>query len=640
MMTKIQRIGMFLMASSLVSGSAFAAPAYDAIIRGGTIMDGSGLPGFKGDVALDDGHVVAVGNLGNAEAERVIDATGLVVAPGFINIHSHSAPEAVPSAVNTLLQGVTTEITNADGHGSTDITRQLQTFSANGMAENIGLYIGFNAAWIEVVGMDDRRATADEIGRMQTIIDSNLARGAWGVAAGLDYKPGFYATTDEVVKVVSVARPWRTNFPNHDRLREEQNYSSYKAMEETIVIGERAGLVPVITHMKSQGHEQGNAPAVIKMMRDATARGTYVAADVYPYLAGHTGLHSLLVPGWAQDGGRPAMLERFKDPALRAKIVTEIERAMQQRLGNVDGKAVFVLPIRRQLDDVMAEEGVGAGEAVIRLLEQDEYQMIATFGSEEDLKAFLTYPDTAMACDCGARPEGEKAHPRNYGSFPRVLGHYVRDGKLMGWEEAIRKMTALPATIIGMTDRGYLAPGMTADIAVFDPKTITDKATYEDPILYAEGVRYVFVNGRLAVAEGKATGAKGGAPILRSAHMPSRKMTPASKERAVSAEASSADLQVKLEARQAGGQRVSGGQIRIVEKASGTVWTSRELGVLQTAPGWASLTAMVEDGKGNSRPVTVTVDHAGAGDAKPAVIVDSAGAGSKSAVPVRTPTIR
>jgi N-acyl-D-aspartate/D-glutamate deacylase len=611
---------MIALGMSALPLAAQAQPAeYDTIIRGGTIVDGSGMPPYRGDVAIKDGHIAAVGKLGRARAGTTIDANGLMVAPGFINIHSHAEPDAIGTAVNMLTQGVTTEITNADGHGTTDITRQLADFVKNGLAENIGLYIGFNATWAEVVGKEDRRATKAEVARMRDIIDRNLARGAWGVAAGLDYKPAYYAGADQVVDIVSVAAKWRTNFPNHDRIRPEENYSSFKGMAETIAIGEQAGLLPVITHMKSQGAEQGNAKAVLAMIDQATARGTYTAVDLYPYLAGMSGLAALNVPGWAQAGGRQAMLKRFADPPTRAKIIDEIERAMTLRFNGPGG--VHLLSPDHELNDFTREMNVRPGEAVIRLLEKPDepgsnrfdgdYPTILRFGKEEDLVSFMQYPNAAMACDCGAslRTGG---HPRGWGSFPRVLGHYVRETEALTWQDAIRKMSALPAAIIGMADRGYLVPGMAADVTIFDPRTISDHATYQQPSAPSEGVRHVFVNGKRVLADGRATGAQGGAVLLRSAHMPSRPMTTPGARRAVSGSGNVAGgatrYGVRFAVSQAPGARFATGSMSLTDKATGIVWRANRLGTIQTAKGWSSWTAMLRDPRGVIRPATVMVE--------------------------------
>lgn len=585
-------------------------PSFDTIIRGGTVIDGSGRPAYKADVAIDGDHIAMIGDLSGARAAIVIDATGMTVAPGFINIHSHAQEKAVASARNMLTQGVTTEITNADGYGAIDISTQLAAFARDGLAENIGVYMGFNTTWQEVMGSADTRPTPEQIRAMQTLIDRNMAMGAWGVSAGLDYKPGYYAKADEVAKVVSVARKWRTNFPNHDRLRPEENFSSYKGVGETIAIAEKSGLMPVITHMKSQGLEQGNAPAILKMMDAASARGAYTTADVYPYLAGQTGLGSLIIPGWAADGGREAMLRRFADPATRARIVNEAETAMTARFGGWDG--IQIIDINKTLPQVMAERGVRAGEAVIQLLEERERGAVLRFGAESDLIAFLRYPTAAIACDCGAASSG--VHPRQWGTFPRVLGYYVRETRVLTLEDAIRKMTALPATMIGMVDRGYLAAGMKADVVVFDQARVIDRATYEHPSVESEGIRDVFVNGTLALRDGAPTGLKGGQIVLRTRHMPSRPMTP-SADRKITASAANSRFAVSASAVQPGNAGFASGTVAITDRASRQRWTAVRLGVLQTAKYWASLTGTVRNTAGEVRPVTITVDRAPGQDA-------------------------
>lgn len=629
------KLRMILGATALLMSGIAHGETYDTIIQGGMIVDGSGLPGFRGDVAIQGRHIVAIGDLGDATAKTIVDASGLVVAPGFINIHSHAQPDAVATAVNMLTQGVTTEITNADGHGTVDIAAQLAGFAQNGLAENIGLYIGFNAVWADVVGQEDRRASAAEVSRMQGLLTGNLAQGAWGVASGLDYKPGYFAHVDQVIDIVSAARGWRTNFPNHDRIRPEQGYSSFRGMAETIAIGEQAGVIPVITHMKTQGAEQGNAAKVIAMMDRATARGTYTAADVYPYLAGLSGL-SLNIPGWAIAGGREAMLQRFADPGTRARIVEETERAMHQRWGGPQG--VYLFNLGRELSDIVQEMGVRPGEAVIRLLEQQEHSAILRFGREDDVVAFLKYRNSAMACDCGAST-GQKGHPRTWGSFPRVLGHYVRDQRIMTVEDAIRKMTALPAATIGMNDRGYLAPGMAADIAVFDPRTIRDHATYREPTKPSEGMRHVFVNGRAALRDGLATGEQGGTVVLRTRHMPSRPMSMPATARRMAASATvsgnGSSYTVRLSLGQAARQRSATGRLTLTDIATGTVWTAAQLGVVQTAKGWASVTASLRDATGNRHAATVTLDEGdgSAGKPQPVLVVTLDGGAELTGAP-------
>jgi N-acyl-D-aspartate/D-glutamate deacylase len=301
--------------------------------------------------------------------------------------------------------------------------------------------------------------------------------------------------------------------------------------------------------------EQGTAPALLRLMREATDRGHYTAGDVYPYLAGQSGLGALIVPGWAQDGGRDAMLKRFQDPALRAKIVVEAEQAMKARFGGPQG--VFATGSRTELTDAMREMGVGAGEALLRLLEKGDAGAILRFGVEADLIAILKDPNVSIACDCGASA-GNSSHPRFYGSFPRVLGVYTREGRHLTWEEAVRKMTGLPAATIGLADRGWLKAGMAADVTVFDPRTVIDHATFEHPTLASDGIRHVLVNGRFALRDGRPTGDRAGTTLARTAHEPSRPMTLRIARR-VQALGTVEGMTIALDARQDAGARTARG---------------------------------------------------------------------------------
>ena len=497
------------------AATASGAAAFDVILRRGTILDGTGRPRFVGDVGIRGGTIAAVGDLNGAPTTVEIDVTGLFVTPGFVNIHSHATPEGLLRAENMLTQGVTTEILNADGGGPSDIEAQLRGLARAGLALNVGANIGFNTIWAQVMGPSDARPTPEAIERMRGMVRHGLEQGAWGVSSGLDYKPGYFATADEVVQIVSVAKPWRTVFTNHDRLTPESGYSSRAGIAETIAIGERSGLSPVITHMKAQGMEQRTAPALLEMIDAATKRGAGAAADVYPYLAGQSGLAALIVPGWALDGGREAMVLRFKDPQSRARIVAEAEKAMNARFGGPQG--VYATGHAIELVDAMRGfGGVSAGEALIRLLGKEDGGAILRFGVESDLVAILRHPTASVACDCGA-VAGRSTHPRYYGSFPRVLGRYVREQGIMSFEEAIRKMSGLPAATIGMADRGRLAPGQAADITVFDPVTIMDYATFDAPTERSTGIRHVLVNGQIALRDGVLTDKHAGLPLFRPA---------------------------------------------------------------------------------------------------------------------------
>ena len=584
---------------------------YDVVLRGGTVLDGSGSPRFAADVGVIDGFIARVGDLTGAEAETDIDVHGLFVTPGFVNLHSHPRGSGLQLASNMLTQGVTTEILNPDGGGPLDIAGQLSDLRESGLALNIGANIGFNRIWTEVVGRDDRPATSVEIERMRDLVVEGLTMGAWGVSAGLDYKPAYFATTDQVVEVVGAAGGWRTNFTNHDRLAPESNFSSRVGVAETLEIGKRAGLVPIVTHMKAQGHEQGTAAELIDLIVGSAEPGSVAAADAYPYLAGQSGLGALLIPGWALEGGREAMLQRFTDAESRERIVGEVQAAMTARFSGPEG--VFVTGLDVELTELMRDMGgVSPGEAVVRTLAEANRGAILRFGSEADLVAILQGPTTSVACDCGAT-DGRASHPRYFGSYPRVLGRYVREQGHLTWEDAIRKMTGLPATTIGMVDRGFLAPGMAADLTVFDPETVIDHATFENPTVPSTGIRHVLVNGRFALRDGSPTGARAGQVLVRADRLPSRAM---SHDVARSVRAAgelelggaSTGVSVSMEIEQAAGGRTARGRVRLTDSRSGLSIDTGDLGVLQVTEGWASLSgvAVVE---GVAHPLLVIFEE-------------------------------
>lgn len=501
--------------TTLIFLSACSQPvSYDLILRGGTIVDGSDSESYIGDVAISANQIAAIGNLGNAIALEEIDVAGLVVAPGFINIHSHATAAGLPTAINMLSQGVTTEVLNADGRSGSYLPDQFSVLSRQGLALNVGGFIGFNSVWQEVVGLDEVRPAATQIQEMQALIKTGLESGAWGVSAGLDYVPGYYATTEEVIQVLEPFSEWDVVFSNHDRVTPESGFSSIAGMAETITIGEATGLIPLITHMKVQGWEQGLASTILGMMSGAsTSFPGGATADVYPYLAGLTGLQSLIIPSWAQAGGRADMLARFSDPELRAQIIEEAEQAMRLRFSGYEG--IYLLQSQRELGDVMEELNLESpGEAVIQLLEESGQGIIARFGLEDDLIEIMQHPTASVACDCGA-DISDRVHPRTWGSFPKVLGEFVREKQALTLENAIFKMTGLPAKTIGMRDRGLIKPGMVADLTVFDPDTVIDHATYDNPTLMSDGIIHTIVNGQVAWRDSAATGIQAGEILLR-----------------------------------------------------------------------------------------------------------------------------
>lgn len=602
-----------------------AAGTLDVILRGGMVVDGTGAPPVRGDVGVANGHIVAVGDLAAATAAEVVDVTGLTVAPGFINIHSHVQPAALPTAENMLTQGVTTEILNPDGGGPVDIAAQLRELEAAGLALHVGAFSGFNSIWAEVVGLSERRPAPDDITRMQQRHARNLDAGAWGISAGLDYKPAYFATAGEVIAVVRTLAPYRTLFTNHDRLSPETGFSSTAGVAETVAIGREAGLVPVATHAKVQGREQGSAAKMLALLGRSEAPGQYAAADVYPYLAGQTGLGALIIPGWAQDGGREAMLARFGDPAQRARIIEEAEAALAARFGGAEG--VYLPATRRQLTDEMRDRGVRTGEAIVQLLEEGTPSAILQFGVESDLVQLLQHPASSVACDCGATTE-TRTHPRSYGTYPRVLGRYVRETGALTLAEAVRKMTLLPAATIGLADRGALRPGMVADIAVFDAATITDHATYEDPARLSTGVRHVLVAGQFALREGRLTGVRAGRALVRAWREPSRPMpggrralrvqgtlaaaapepraagarTEAPAQVAATQASEAPALRLDIDVAQTGTGAATG-RVRVTERGGRAVLDAAVPGLLQLADGWAGLT-----GVAGGRAFTLFVD--------------------------------
>jgi len=591
-------------------GACDRSPEFDVVIRGGTVIDGTGRRGFSADVGIRSDRIVRVGNLADARAADEVDATGHVVAPGFINLHSHDRLSAAPTAVNLLGQGVTTIILNADGGGPLDLDAQLAEAEQAGLAVNVGPNIGFNRAWAEVNGMEDRRPSPAALAEMRTLVEGGLRAGAWGVAAGLDYKPAYYARVDEVNEVLRDVGRWRSVFTNHDRITPESGFSSMTGMRETVEIGEATGLVPVITHMKIQGREQGTSDAVLGMMDEATARGVYTAADAYPYLAGQTSLAALIIPGWAQEGGWEAMAQRLADPVQRARIVEEANEAIDARFGGPGG--VFLPETQTELTDVMADVGASSGgDAVVRILTREESSptSILRFGSEDDLAAILAHPTTSIACDCDPS-DGSASHPRGYGTFPRALGRYVRELGVLTWEDAIRKMTGLPAATIGMVDRGLVAPGMMADLVVFDPETVIDRATYAEPTLPSEGILHVMVNGAWAFKEGAATGEQAGRALRRGPNMPAREQgTAASRSVSFTHEVVEGGTNhlVLFELAQAAGQATAEGALELLTDGSFS-FAATVFGELQVAPGWASITGVGEIPTGGERAFVMTVD--------------------------------
>lgn len=579
---------------------AARTPAYDLVIRGGTVFDGSGAPGVLADVGIRGDRIVHVGDLGDAPAREVLDARGRYVVPGFISVHDHTEPGMHAKPVGLLTQGITTAIMNPDGFGPVKIFAALDGQPAPGI--NYGAYSPFNGVWAEVVGQDNRRPTDAEIATMRGLVRAGLEDGAFGVAAGLDYKPGFWAQTDEIVRIVDVARPWRTAFPNHERLASFRGDSSLVGMAETIAIGERSGLTPVITHMKMLALDVGRVEEAFTMFGDAAARGVPVGIDSYPYTFAATDLDQILVPPWAQEGGREALLKRIADPSLEPRIAADTDRIIESRIRGAGN--VYLPDLGRELVDIATERGISPGRAVLRLLAEGQTRVMLRSGIEADLQRILRDPLTAISCDCGAISI-TTGHPRNWGNYPLFLGRYVREAKLVDWPEAIRKMTALPAAMLGLVDRGGIRPGMYADVTVFDPATIIDRATIREPTLPSIGIEAVIVNGRFAWRGGQFV-AGAGRLLRRSGHEPTRPMQGrrAHVLKGSARFAGRTRVRIDVSAGPEAGARPLG-RVRIDGLPHGEFFEFDELGSMEAYRGWAAVTGI---GHGrNGIPVAATL---------------------------------
>jgi dihydroorotase/N-acyl-D-amino-acid deacylase len=523
-------------------GHPATATQYDIVIRGGDLIDGTGRPRRRTDVAIKDGTIAAIGDLSKATAATVIDAKNQVIAPGFIDLlgHSEGAVLIDPNLESKVRQGVTTEVTG-EGHspgpindamaaevnrtkppGFPDATWRtladyMRAIEKRGSAINFAFYIGAANSREMVLGDADRAATPEELKKMEAITDQAMRDGAIGLSTALIYPPGRFATTEELIALAAVAGKYGGSYWTHMR-NEANNIDA--ALDEAFRIGREAHVRVNIFHLKTGGAMRGHMQEVVDRIDRARKSGLDVASQIYPYTATSTDLQST-VPAWALQGGYLEFVKRLKDPATRTRIASEI------RVG--DGSTILIRGIpepttmkqyeRKRLDAIAREMNTTPAEAALRLFEGSNASPIAIFFNllESDLMTAMKQPWVAVGSDSGAvvgaaRQQG--AHPRAYGTFPRILGHYVRDEHLFTLEEAVRKMTSLAASRAGFKDRGTIAQGMSADVAVFDPKTIRDTSTYEDPHHFAEGIADVIVNGTFILHDGKMTGALPG-KILR-----------------------------------------------------------------------------------------------------------------------------
>jgi N-acyl-D-amino-acid deacylase len=510
-------------AAASTVGARRQAPAYDLLIRNGRIVDGTGGAWYRADVGIKGDAIVAIGLGLTGAAARVIDVAGEVVAPGFIDIHTHARRglSQVPTAPNYVRQGVTTVIEGPDGSSPVPLAPFLAQLAALKISLNIGSFIGQGSVRSAVIGDVDRKATPAEIVRMQALVEQGMKDGAFGLSTGLFYVPGTFTPTEEVIELARVAGRYGGIHESHQR---DDASRVLESVKETIRIGEEGGLPTQISHHKVIGQANwGRSVDTLRLVDEARARGVDVTIDQYPYTASSTSIAAALLPAWALEGSRQDQLKRLDDPATRAKIKAESAAMIRDERGGGDPKNVqfascgFDASLAgKTLADLTRQRGLtptieNAADVTMWVVEQGGCQGIFHAMTEEDLERILKHPATMIASD-GEVPIFGRAnpHPRSYGTFARVLGVYVREKHDLTIEDAVRKMTSLPANRLRLTDRGLLRPGMKADIAIFDPARVRDTATYTQPHQYAEGFSVVIVNGQIVFEKGTMTEARPG----------------------------------------------------------------------------------------------------------------------------------
>src|SRR3954471_7939554 len=517
----------------LASVPGAQAPGYDLVIKNGRIVDGTGSPWYRGDIAVRGDAIARIAPRIEAPAARVIDAAGKVVAPGFIDLHTHARRGIfqVPTAENYVRQGVTTIMEGPDGSSPLPVRPFLERVAAARVTPNFGLFVGQGSVRDEVIGPVNRKATAAEIERMRGIVRQGMQDGAFGLSSGLFYVPGTFTPTAEVVELAKVAGRMGGIYISH--MRDEAN-GILESVRETIEIGEKGGLPTQITHHKIIGKANwGKAVQTLKMIDEARARGVDATIDEYPYTASSTSIQAALMPAYALEGGRDAVLKRLQTPGMRNELRKETARILAEERGGGDPNNVQLSRCDwdhsldgKRLGDVTRGRGLeptldNAAETVFWIVEKGGCGGIFHAIDEDDLQRILRHPATMIGSDGEVPIFGEASpHPRSYGTFVRVLGRYVRELKTITLEDAVRKMSAFPAQRIGLTDRGVLREGMKADIAVFDAATIRDTATFDRPHQYAEGVAVVIVNGQIAFENGAMTAARPGRILLGPAARP------------------------------------------------------------------------------------------------------------------------
>ncbi len=494
--------------------------SYDVIIENGAILDGLGSKPYVADIGIRNGIIKAIGNI-EASGRENIDAEGLIVAPGFIDIHTHCESglrtERGKNARNYLMQGVTTVVTGNCGGGTYRVEEFFSELEAQGIGINVIHLIGHGTVRESVMGQEARAPTAEERERMRELLDQGMAEGAAGLSTGLFYAPGSFAQTDEIVELAKIVKKYDGIYATH--LRDESSYSIglSEAVKEAISIGEQADITVEISHIKALGEPVwGMAKDVCGIIEEARDRGVRVYADQYPYLASSTGLSAAVIPRWVQAGGQ--MKERLKNPELLPKIRQEIAENIERR-GGPESLVVVSYPDNRDFDgkslwEISRMKGIPVVETAIDMMMNGSPSIISFNMQEADMEYFMKRPYVMTGSDGNIQiPDESYPHPRSYGTFSRKIRKYAIENKWLTLEQAIRAATSLPAEVLGLTDRGSLKQGFVADIVIFDPEEISDKATYDSPHRYSEGVRYLLINGEPVIEHGRTNGQLAGKPI-------------------------------------------------------------------------------------------------------------------------------
>ena len=486
----------------------------DLHLRSATIYDGSGKEGFTGDLAIRGDEIVAVGSW-KGKAEKTIDAAGLVAAPGFIDLHTHSDGAIVAPASranrNFTHQGCTTIVTGNCGGGSVDVRKMFETLDKEGAGTNVIHLLPHGSIRQQVFGSANRPPTAEELSKMKALAEKGMKDGAWGMSTGLVYIPGTYAETDEVVEMAKVVHRHGGIYASHIR---SEAKSLQKSIREAIEIGERSGCPVHISHIKCSTREAwGQMEETLGLIEAARKRGLKVTADQYPYIASSTKLWSYTIPAWAMEGGDKKLVERLDDPVQGKKIREAILENFEKRDGPGTSRIASYSKKNewngKTLARIAEEEGKDPVEIVIEVARNGGAQAIGFSMREEDMLQAMAKDYVATASDGSARAPGgaDVPHPRNYGTFPRKIGRYAVEKKAVPLTFAIRSASGLPADILGLKDRGYLKPGFKADVVLFDPATFRDAATFDKPHQYATGVAWLWVNGQAVIADGEKTDA-------------------------------------------------------------------------------------------------------------------------------------